>query len=833
MMSSVQIEREKWVLRYLSALDDGDANGILRVLKHAENDLVLSQMIAEVHTIHESDTVDALGNYQSTPFLQPEFSPNISPNGKRESARSQVHYKNRYSRGVLRGYLSTGIVAILSLVLIGVILFTRQSSSTGLSLQDVDLDSLQSINANNITDLQQLTVLGNGAINDAIWSPNGETIAIATTRGIYLHSADDLSLEPILLGGQVANMSSVEFTPDGTAIAGTTGNRAVLWSAQTGEVLREFAVTDALSVDKVMIKADGTAIAVVACMVRNENRACDPDNLIMWDITTGDILNTFTVRSAYFPVLNHDWTLIADTGEEWGDVDIYDVATGEVLTTLTDDEVMLTVFEFNPDGDGFFVIGWDSPEGGSGQVMLWNIDDLLEENVMYRAEPIAQISNDRMLAQQLIFETTGTRLFTMSYSSVHMWDWENDIVRTIVSQTETSSLSKVVARPDGEQIMTVGDGGILQIWEVESGEQLSQSLRYGGHYSNLDFHPNLPYLTASHGYNAPSVVRLWDISQNSITEQIITGNEDGLIVYDGALSPDGETFAYLGSEQQRVWLRDVATGEERQIINSANGGVAYANDGTLLSLYRVGRIGYTGALIYRLPPNADEPTQIQISGDFFEYVNGHSFTFSPDGRLLAVLACEERQATAGNFGTYDCLDSQVRLYDAVTGKWVGNLADSNKRFDQGGLAFSPDGNFITLNQCTTTPEESTFFRGSCEAYEVVVWNISEVYPLLGQPMIDDEDGENPMVISSAYRVEIPPNDYTYQMVYPPRLLMNDDDLLLFASDDDQVFIWSLANNDSQLLHSINASGYSLALNIDNTLLAIGTDGTVSLWGIPQ
>lgn len=76
---------------------------------------------------------------------------------------------------------------------------------------------LETITLDNLHRLEEIAIIGMGNVRDMEWSPDGNTIAVATDSGAYLYNSDNLS-EPThrLQGYSVLN---VEFNPDGTTLA--------------------------------------------------------------------------------------------------------------------------------------------------------------------------------------------------------------------------------------------------------------------------------------------------------------------------------------------------------------------------------------------------------------------------------------------------------------------------------------------------------------------------------------------------------------------------------------------------------------------------------------
>lgn len=152
------------------------------------------------------------------------------------------------------------------------------------------------ITHDNINQVTQLMMLGRGSVTSAVYSPDGQTIAVASSVGIWLYDANDPNAtEPRLLQGHTAAVSSIAFSSDGLRMVSASRDGTVrVWDATTGDLLFIFA-DDIFGVNSAAFSPDGLHIVSTSrdATVR------------VWDATTGDLLltlegHTETVRRATF-----------------------------------------------------------------------------------------------------------------------------------------------------------------------------------------------------------------------------------------------------------------------------------------------------------------------------------------------------------------------------------------------------------------------------------------------------------------------------------------------------------------------------------------------------
>ncbi|MDX2076867.1 MAG: hypothetical protein SFZ02_10575 [bacterium] len=139
------------------------------------------------------------------------------------------------------------------------------SVSTSFAQHNALIGNLQTgqtvITNDTITQVTQLLMAGRGSILDTTFSPDGQTIAVASSVGIWLYDAQDDSAQPRFLNGHTGIVSTVAYSPDGSRIiSGAWDNTVRVWDATTGELLLTL-TGHTEAVNSVMYSPDGSRIA--------------------------------------------------------------------------------------------------------------------------------------------------------------------------------------------------------------------------------------------------------------------------------------------------------------------------------------------------------------------------------------------------------------------------------------------------------------------------------------------------------------------------------------------------------------------------------------------
>lgn len=602
-----------------------------------------------------------------------------------------------------RLFIGFSLLAIIGLLLVGIIAITQQPAPV------------------QMVHIEPVARLGRGWVTALAWSPEGETVAVASAVGIWLYEAADLHAEPRLLEGHSEPVSSLAFSPDGRWLASGSWDKSIrLWDMRTGEVYSVFS---------------GHNGAV-------ESLAFSPDSTVL---LSGGVDST---------------------------VRVWDLATGEERASLKEHDNTVSALAFSPDGR-FFASG---SRYNQQLILLW---DAQTHETLQTFQGISGVEVDR-----LAFSADSGQLFGLTQDGkLRIWDTESYALLseqaaglnlalhpasgqiatatdaetvtlfTDVSTPESTPLTLTTGRlrdlafhPDGTQLISVNVDNVIQLWDLNTGQALQTLAEiHTGGVTAVAFQDDSNVVAGTGTeITGPSSVHIWDLATEAQTailpgengfvqsldvspngQSLVIGTQRGVLEFRDAegdlleavqahqgrilsvtFSGDSGTVASGGEDASaRLWepsgqLREALTdlGGPIRHINLLDGGSIMPSAGLqdVMQLAGMGEFnlgcsagdGVTSMLFSpdrKFVASAYWNSTISISlldtGALHATLEGHfgniwSVVFSPDSRLLA---------SAG-------MDRIIRIWDVSTGREIAQIPGHHWEINS--LAFSPDGTLL-------------------------------------------------------------------------------------------------------------------------------------------
>jgi len=551
------------------------------------------------------------------------------------------------------------------------------------------------ITPDNVDRLQLLAVWGRGAANHAAFSPDGQTLAIGTTAGVWLHDAKTRALRRFMPTDE--EVTALAFLADGQLMAQVGGKTITRWDVTTGALAGSWSLdTERNSIDLAAFAPDGTRVAAslgpgtrqvglwgmpggrllsvldsrrpgservlsslafspdgsrLACAMALTSKT--PNNVVeVRDVKTGALMRTLLLPDQgelSNVVFSADGKLVAAANDR--DIFVWQAETGELLHTLTGHTSMLSL-AFSPDGAQLASASYDKT------VRLWSVAEGRLLHTLVGGEVVTSMKD-------LSFSPDGTTLVSVGVKSVvNLWDTATG---ALVGEVEgyADGIVDLAVAADGTLYTTQPRNLGLRRWDISTG-QITR--RYPGqHVGGLAVSANGQILAVGQYDPNPSVL-VW----NADTGQLLQTLKDYIKpLLNLALSPDGNWLVSSESRFNTIYIHNTQTGQRSFPHQQGNRGagkgattkLAFSPDGLKLAIDR------------------DKIDLFEFkTGEFLFTLDEKTSAFSPDGAMIATGDTKGR----------------ITLWNADTGEMLRPLADQ-KSFASN-LAFSPDGRLLASVQ---------------------------------------------------------------------------------------------------------------------------------------
>ncbi|MBV6402195.1 MAG: hypothetical protein CNIPEHKO_02501 [Anaerolineales bacterium] len=517
------------------------------------------------------------------------------------------------------------------------------------------------ISAENIDQIVELARWGKGVITDAVFSPNGKMIAVATTIGVSTYLAD--SLEEKVYFDTAAGVNSLAFSPDGELIAtGLNDNTLKLWNTLDGALVESF---------------DGPV-----------------DNKV--GANTGKLEVT---KVAFSPNGN----MIAG-GSTDGTVNVWQVSDSSLLVTLKLHSEEITSVFFSPDGQALFSSSW-----GGNLHMVSSTDWRIIRTFIGVSIVDASISNDgKTLAtyDSYYYFANGVN---QTEEKLILWDVESgEKLENLLNQGFIwNNTTDLAFSPNGQIIAAALEDRSVKIWDVANSKlkyTFQDMIPNSWYYLNdftLSFSPDSQFLLMA----GANVIGVWNVQTGKLLNNATIKSEG---FDDIALSPDGETIAAIEGPMVSVLNMSDGTLAPTQSQIQSNGSLAISPDGEslLVSMFD------SSAQIWPLSSQG-----IRKSFEIAYTYDVGGVAYSPDGQTVAIGInsngqVELRQISDGTLiSTFTLIPNRYAFIRKVSfsadGKYLAISSSDRIRvfqleggkllqtFNRGpSIAFSPNGNSL-------------------------------------------------------------------------------------------------------------------------------------------
>jgi WD40 repeat protein len=548
---------------------------------------------------------------------------------------------------------------------------------------------LAPITATNAGRVMELARLGRGWPSSTAYSPDGSLLAIGTSLGVELRTADSGQVTAAFSSN--SPIMSLAFSPDGKWLAaGRQDGRIVLYDPQTGSVAKRL--------DGQLKPVHGLAFSHPAKAGGPASMLASGDEggtIVVWDLESAQARFQFSnplfgywgygIRSLAF---SRDDRILA-TGGDQGYVALWNLSDGKELPHLKSQHGLVFSIAFSPDGKRL------ASACGDGTVQVWDF--------AARA-PLFRLSDHEYGAWSLAYSPDGKSIATGAGDGlVRLWDAETGALQKEY-QAGYAQIDSIGFSKDGLKLAVVSIGQFIQVFRTGSFAPMFPLTDLFGGLRSAVFSADgdSAALTGENG-----VVYLWNATKGELT--VLGGgrpaNRAGMAA---VFSPDGGRLVVVegAKESMRIFNADSLALIREERIRGARA-VGYSPDGAYLA---------AGGLELVVQETASEKNRrldlpTALTSLAFLQARGDNQTHLAAGLdnggviLWDLKTGENRELLAGEGNSIWCLAAHEEFLaagDNLGGIRVWNLQTDKLTVDISGnssssiftLAISPDGSLF-------------------------------------------------------------------------------------------------------------------------------------------
>jgi WD40 repeat protein len=423
----------------------------------------------------------------------------------------------------------------------------------------------------NAASLRAALSFGNGTVEQIAVSPDGTLIAAAGSGGVWLIDRYSLQVTAHLAGHAGAVNSAAWHPLGGRLVSGGADGTVRIWEiSESGGVLRRLILAHGEPVNTVAWSPDGNWIA----------SGGEDNRYLVFNAETGESVRDFTHTSPIRALAWHPGGELLAIGEFDGSLSVANIATGDYYVSFPAHESWINDLQWSPAGDALVsggldrvIVIWDyTARAGGGELeqrvaigTLNAIESLAWTDSgdqvaaaggipfaihFYTAAPPGEAEAARSPARvleghtasvnDLAFAGSGVLVSASADSTLQLWDWRNTRPLRANTAAFSGGFTSLAWSPDGTQLVTGGDDGVVRAWDAASGEP---RLALRGHTSivnAVDWSANGRWLASG---GSDNVTRLWDAASGELVQEL---ESEGGRVNAVAFAPAGGQLAAGG-----------------------------------------------------------------------------------------------------------------------------------------------------------------------------------------------------------------------------------------------------------------------------------------------
>lgn len=364
-------------------------------------------------------------------------------------------------------------------------------------------------------------------VSSLAFSPDGKTLASGGSR--FISDKDRVRLWDVASGelksnliGHTDDVDSIVFSPDGTTLVSSSraGNIVRFFDVASGEL--KFNLTGYFSsIDNIIFSPDGQTL------VSSSGTEGQDATVQLWDVGTGTpkVHLSACKQIVYNASVPGGVPLVGCFNSETG-LELYDVVTGDLKTTFSESEWVLSV-ALSPDSK---ILATASGLGDS-TVRLWDVETGTLTTGLWHKEVVNGV----------VFSPDNTKLAIRSWDGNVVYLWDSNTHQPIGTLKQRTRLVSMVFSPDGRTLVCSSVNSMVYLWDVGTRElirtlQQDNSSIHDDSIISVAFSPDGRTLACGTDYNG---ISLWNVESGTLKSTFVGQGYVKSVVF----SPDGSLLA--------------------------------------------------------------------------------------------------------------------------------------------------------------------------------------------------------------------------------------------------------------------------------------------------
>jgi WD40 repeat protein len=349
----------------------------------------------------------------------------------------------------------------------------------------------------------------------AVWSPNGEVLALASSKGVWIYDANDLAVPLYNIYPRLAVTSPLVFSQDSKRLAFATGQGIRLWDLTKQEKIETNVAHEGFN-SVFALNADGSILA----------SAHHQGIIYFHNVDTNTTLSSVQAFDNFQPIVEMRFNAAGTKLLFMGSIP--SMGANTPFFSLEDPTGMWRTYDQSPTlfspsvlSQGIVQsIGYSAESSRlaarvNGLVVIWDMDTKTEvKRFDTRVEPDQALWPERSMfpveslvmksgTGDMTFNADGSQIATVD-TSVRIWDVASGKARTVIGPTISNfeiAASKVFFKAGWTQLSVVDASGAVLIVDMASGEEVARigglqatdvtsasnpPFEYGGHVTSVD-----------------------------------------------------------------------------------------------------------------------------------------------------------------------------------------------------------------------------------------------------------------------------------------------------------------------------------------------------------